>query len=295
MKTLFALLMFAAFAATAAIPLPELNWVPGSDWLNVKNFGAKGDGTTDDTAALQKAFDAVQDGTVIYFPPGVYPVSSELVIIKKPPFKGKEKRLLGTGIYGHGRNTVLRWQGKADGTILRDRGMLHCRMIALILTVGAFAGRIEIMTAGISAGGTGSAGVARSDDREIVGEHRIAEGTAVLVWRRLFDSSGVVAAVIAGGAQPVFKSMRGRFATGCTGPAGIARSDDHVEFVFGRHAAERAAVTVAAPGYDGSGVIAAVVANPAFACGVKPVRFLFAPAVGTAETVVPGADQGFRM
>ena len=131
MKTLFALLMFAAFAATAAIPLPELNWVPGSDWLNVKNFGAKGDGTTDDTAALQKAFDAVQDGTVIYFPPGVYPVSSELVIIKKPPFKGKEKRLLGTGIYGHGRNTVLRWQGKADGTILRDRGMLHCRMIGL--------------------------------------------------------------------------------------------------------------------------------------------------------------------
>ena len=92
MKTLFALLMFAAFAATAAIPLPELNWVPGSDWLNVKSFGAKGDGTTDDTAALQKAFDAVQDGTVIYCPPGVYPVSSELVIIKKPPFKGKEKR-----------------------------------------------------------------------------------------------------------------------------------------------------------------------------------------------------------
>ena len=51
MKRLLALLMFAAFAATAAVPLPELNWVPGSDWLNVKSFGAKGDGTTDDTAA----------------------------------------------------------------------------------------------------------------------------------------------------------------------------------------------------------------------------------------------------
>ena len=81
MKRLLALLMSAAFAATAAVPLPELNWVPGSDWLNVKSFGAKGDGTTDDTAALQKAFDAVQDGTVIYFPPGVYPVSSELIAL----------------------------------------------------------------------------------------------------------------------------------------------------------------------------------------------------------------------
>ena len=65
--------------------------------------------------------------------------------------------------------------------------------------------------------------------------------------------------------------------------------------MFGRHAAERATVTVAAPGYDGSGMVATVIANPAFAGGAEPVRFLFAPTVGTAETVVPGADQGFRM
>ncbi|MBO4303258.1 MAG: glycoside hydrolase family 28 protein, partial [Lentisphaeria bacterium] len=36
---------------------------------NVKDFGAKGDGRTKDTAAIQKAIDA---GGIVHFPPGVY-------------------------------------------------------------------------------------------------------------------------------------------------------------------------------------------------------------------------------
>lgn len=40
--------------------------------VNVKNFGVKGDGTTDDRAALQTAIDTVSTNGILYFPPGVY-------------------------------------------------------------------------------------------------------------------------------------------------------------------------------------------------------------------------------
>ena len=36
---------------------------------NVKDYGAAGDGLTNDTAAIQKA---INDGGMVYFPAGVY-------------------------------------------------------------------------------------------------------------------------------------------------------------------------------------------------------------------------------
>lgn len=118
-------------AATEPSLLPELNWTPGSDWLNVQDFGAKGDGQTDDTASLQAAFDRLDEGVVIYLPPGTYVVTRELRI-QKTRIKGSEKRLLGTGIYGHGRNTILRWDGPEDGTLLRELGMIHNRVTGIV-------------------------------------------------------------------------------------------------------------------------------------------------------------------
>lgn len=47
--------------------------------VNVKLYGAVGDGTTDDTAAIQAAINATQ-GRVLYLPHGKYKVSSTLII-----------------------------------------------------------------------------------------------------------------------------------------------------------------------------------------------------------------------
>jgi len=50
-----------------------------SDFVSVKDFGATGNGSTDDYAAIQAAITA-SAGKALYFPPGVYKVSAKLVL-----------------------------------------------------------------------------------------------------------------------------------------------------------------------------------------------------------------------
>jgi len=131
-------LLFWLCIQAGAVQLPELNWVAASDWVNVKNLGAKGDGVTDDTVAVNQALSAMDDGSIVYFPPGTYVIKDELKILKTR--FNQEKRYLGNALYGHGRDTVLRWEGAENGTMLRDMGMLHCRVIGLVFDGNHIAG-----------------------------------------------------------------------------------------------------------------------------------------------------------
>lgn len=54
--------------------------------INVKDYGATGDGTTDDTTAITNAVAALTSGAALYFPPGTYRMTSRIYIDSKSNF-----------------------------------------------------------------------------------------------------------------------------------------------------------------------------------------------------------------
>lgn len=110
MKTLVLFVLLLALAMVlSAVPL-QAN-VPKS--VTVTTFGAKGDGITDDTAAIQKALDSLNNtGGVVHLPAGRYLISAELNV-------PKSTTLLGEG---------ARWENSATGLIIASNGFSAVRL-----------------------------------------------------------------------------------------------------------------------------------------------------------------------
>jgi hypothetical protein len=91
--------------------------LPG--WKNVKSdFGAAGDGVTDDTVAIQKGLDDLrlhQQSCVLYFPAGKYRLTETVKTLRKA-----HHDCMGITLVGEDpATTILRWDGKKAGTMLK--------------------------------------------------------------------------------------------------------------------------------------------------------------------------------
>lgn len=69
----------------AALPVAIRTLPPSSEWVNVHSLGVKGDGASDDTAAIQQAIDTHR---VLYFPSGHYVVRNTVTLKPETVFIG---------------------------------------------------------------------------------------------------------------------------------------------------------------------------------------------------------------
>jgi glucan 1,3-beta-glucosidase len=61
---------------------PQYETAPVSGFMDVKDFGAKGDGINDDTAAIKRALSSTAGSSILYFPAGSYIVTDTVTVRK---------------------------------------------------------------------------------------------------------------------------------------------------------------------------------------------------------------------
>ncbi|RDW83246.1 glycoside hydrolase family 55 protein [Coleophoma crateriformis] len=76
---------------------PQYETEAASAFISVKSNGAKGDGTTDDTAAIQAIFDKATNGSIVYFDHGAYLVTSTVKVPKDIKITGEMWPLIMAG------------------------------------------------------------------------------------------------------------------------------------------------------------------------------------------------------
>jgi Pectate lyase superfamily protein len=92
---------------------------PFASWKDVKrDFGAKGDGTTDDTAALQSALDTLRAYAnnigVLYIPAGTYRITQTLSFIRSADSEPEDVIIVGEDP----SSTTIRWDGATNGVMI---------------------------------------------------------------------------------------------------------------------------------------------------------------------------------
>jgi hypothetical protein len=90
------------------------------DWIHVKDFGAVGDGVTNDTAAIQDAIDecVARGGGQVYFDEGVYLITSGLYATKGVVLNGQSRTDVSSNTNGGGVATArptIYWGGGGAG------------------------------------------------------------------------------------------------------------------------------------------------------------------------------------
>ena len=103
-------------------------------FVSVKDYGAKGNGTTDDASAIQDALDAVKNtGGIIYFPIGTYLLKSPVLFYSNQTlwFENGSKLLQGAAI-----NNLLR--AYSESTWTAYNGVHDCLIYGAVFDGGAY-------------------------------------------------------------------------------------------------------------------------------------------------------------
>ncbi|KAF4991871.1 hypothetical protein FDECE_13898 [Fusarium decemcellulare] len=135
---------------------PQYENVPASQFVSVKSKGAKGDGTTDDTAAIQAVFDGIAEGQIVYFDHGAYVITDTVKVPKNIKVVGEIWALIMAGgdkNFKDQANPKPVWQVGQEG----DAGNVEIQDI-IFETLGAQPGAI-LMEWNVAGETPGSAGL----------------------------------------------------------------------------------------------------------------------------------------
>jgi hypothetical protein len=165
--------------------------IPASTIFNVKSFGAVGDGTTDDTAAIQAAINAAMAvyGTVI-FPPtpaGQAWLVSSTLNVYNPALTGAQQTTV--NLQFEGRFNAIRYTGASGTAVFASRGWKRSRISGAQIRVAT--GLTGVIAFDLDVGTFGSATYSSSAqlmfDRCDV--HADVDGVTVVGWRLSHTSS----------------------------------------------------------------------------------------------------------